>query len=108
MIIEDKIQITDYKCFDSENGFERILPINIIIGRNNSGKSSLINLVEFLVNPNREFGINSRKGKDAKVFIYHEISKEESEETMRLLKQISGLEDTDIFETRFSGETDAE
>ncbi|HIH74217.1 MAG TPA: HypC/HybG/HupF family hydrogenase formation chaperone [Methanosarcina sp.] len=37
-----------------------------------------------------------------------EISKEESEEKMRLLKQLSGLEDSDFFETGFSGETDVE
>ena len=37
-----------------------------------------------------------------------EISKEESEETMRLLRQISGLEDSEISETRSSEETDAE
>lgn len=37
-----------------------------------------------------------------------EISKEESEETMRLLRQISGFEDSDIFESRLSENTDAE
>lgn len=37
-----------------------------------------------------------------------EISKEEGEETMRLLRQISGLEDSDIFETGLSEETDSE
>ena len=37
-----------------------------------------------------------------------EISEEESEETMQLLRQISGIEDPDSFETGFSEETDAE
>ncbi len=37
-----------------------------------------------------------------------EISKEESEETMRLLRQISGLEDLEISETGPSEETEVE
>lgn len=37
-----------------------------------------------------------------------EISEEESEETMRLLRQISGLEGSDPFEAGFSDETDVE
>ncbi|AKB37798.1 [NiFe] hydrogenase metallocenter assembly protein HypC [Methanosarcina siciliae C2J] len=37
-----------------------------------------------------------------------EISKEESEETMHLLRQLSGLEDTNVFEPGVSDETDAE
>lgn len=48
MVIEEKIRIYKYKCFDTEGaGFDRILPINIIIGKNNSGKSSLLDLVRF-------------------------------------------------------------
>jgi predicted ATP-dependent endonuclease of OLD family len=48
MVIEEKIKIYKYKCFDTDGaGFDRILPINIIIGKNNSGKSSLLDLVRF-------------------------------------------------------------
>lgn len=43
------IKITDFKCFGSEpQGFDRIAPFNIIIGRNNSGKSSLIDILPCL------------------------------------------------------------
>ena len=42
------IKIKNYKCFsEQEQGFDKILPINIIIGRNNSGKSTLLELIEY-------------------------------------------------------------
>lgn len=46
------IKICNYKCFGSKlGGYDRILPINLIIGRNNSGKSSLIDLIDYGVAP---------------------------------------------------------
>ena len=42
------IKIKNYKCFRDEfAGFDKILPINIIIGRNNSGKSAMLDLLDF-------------------------------------------------------------
>lgn len=42
----NSIEFRGYRCFVSEwTGFEEIKPINVIIGRNNSGKSQLIDLV---------------------------------------------------------------
>jgi putative ATP-dependent endonuclease of the OLD family len=47
MIINTSIKVKNYKCFgDEEQGFEKIYPLNIIIGKNNSGKSSLIDLIQ--------------------------------------------------------------
>jgi len=44
------IKIRNYKCFSEvEQGFEKILPINLIIGRNNSGKSTLLELIEYSI-----------------------------------------------------------
>ncbi|MCB1531704.1 MAG: AAA family ATPase [Alphaproteobacteria bacterium] len=44
------IGVANHKCFDSPpQGFEEIKPINIIIGRNSSGKSSLLDLIEYAV-----------------------------------------------------------
>jgi putative ATP-dependent endonuclease of the OLD family len=44
------VRIKNFKCFgNEEQGFDTIKPINIIIGRNNSGKSSLLDLIDSLV-----------------------------------------------------------
>lgn len=42
------IKIKNYKCFDEETGFDDIRRVNLIIGRNNSGKSSLLDLIEVI------------------------------------------------------------
>lgn len=42
------IKIKNYRCFRDEfAGFDKIMPVNIIIGRNNSGKSALLDILEF-------------------------------------------------------------
>ncbi|WP_427910467.1 AAA family ATPase [Shewanella algae] len=38
-----EIKFKNYKCFSEEAGFDAIQRVNLIIGRNNSGKSSLLN-----------------------------------------------------------------
>lgn len=44
------IKIANYKCFDEQIGFDEIKPINVVIGKNNIGKSSLIDMIEFNYN----------------------------------------------------------
>ena len=45
----DTIHFRGYTCFQNEwAGFDSIKPINVIIGRNNSGKSQLLDLVELI------------------------------------------------------------
>jgi putative ATP-dependent endonuclease of the OLD family len=43
------LQVKNFKCFAEEpQGFESILPMNVIVGRNNTGKSSLLDLIEYV------------------------------------------------------------
>lgn len=45
----DSIHFKGHSCFKNDwAGFDEIKPINVIIGRNNSGKSHLLDLVEAL------------------------------------------------------------
>lgn len=57
------IKVKNYKCFGEElQGFDRILPINIIIGRNNTGKSSLLELVQYATALSPQFVNLKHKG----------------------------------------------
>jgi hypothetical protein len=47
------LKVKHLKCFgEEEQGFDEIKPINLIIGRNNSGKSTLLDLIEYAVGGN--------------------------------------------------------
>lgn len=48
------IRAKNYKCFKEETGFDSIRRVNLIIGRNNAGKSSLLDLIEIVVTENYE------------------------------------------------------
>lgn len=48
--IDFSVKIANYKCFGSEpQGFERLTPLNLIVGRNNVGKSALLDVIELAV-----------------------------------------------------------
>ena len=51
MLDFNKIIFEQYKCFKTENVIENIKPINIVIGKNNIGKSSLLDIIEIMNNP---------------------------------------------------------
>lgn len=48
------IRAQNYKCFKEETGFDSIRRVNLIIGRNNAGKSSLLDLIEIVVSGSYE------------------------------------------------------
>lgn len=67
---ELRIKARNFKCFGEEaQGFERILPINIIIGKNNSGKSALLQVVEYVVGGTPSLNTLGRMGRTPKLFI---------------------------------------
>ncbi|MEM6381302.1 MAG: AAA family ATPase [Pseudomonadota bacterium] len=50
------VKATNFKCFGEEGGgFEPFAPINIVIGRNNSGKSALIDAIEICVSKGKAY-----------------------------------------------------
>ena len=73
----DRISIKNYKCFD-ETGcvIENIKSVNIIIGKNNSGKSSLIETIKFLTDGNKGFLENKRDGKNSEIVFEHIFNEE--------------------------------
>lgn len=78
MVLNNKILIKNYKCFDSSGGgFEKILPINLIIGKNNSGKSSLIELIRFIVEKKNMIIDGGRDNKRPEVIIEHKLTEPE-------------------------------
>ena len=57
------LTIKNYKCFQDEIGFDCIKRVNLIIGRNNSGKSSLLDLIEYTSLPKKDIDSSTwRKG----------------------------------------------
>ena len=51
MLDLNKIIFDGYKCFKGETIIKNIKPINIVIGKNNIGKSSLLDIIEIINNP---------------------------------------------------------
>lgn len=99
MIIEDKIIVQNYKCFDDKGGgFDKIMPINIIIGKNNSGKSSLIDLVNYYIKPNKEFTEIGRNGKKSEVHVVHKLKKEEISQNFKAENGGGGINATNHYE----------
>jgi len=46
-LIDISVKMKEYKCFRDEFvGFDRIMPVNVVIGRNNSGKSALLDMIQ--------------------------------------------------------------
>ncbi len=64
------IKVENYKCFEEETGFDEILRVNIIIGRNNTGKSSLLDIIEILTERNYLFDDATRRNTLPPLIIY--------------------------------------
>ncbi len=76
-VIELKIKAKNCKCFGEEpQGFEAIYPINLIIGKNNSGKSALLDLIQYVTAPNKS-SLVGHKGNAPELFLTKPLSKNE-------------------------------
>jgi putative ATP-dependent endonuclease of OLD family len=47
-MFKTSVKIKNYKCFVDEAGYDEILRVNLLIGRNNSGKSALLDVIEII------------------------------------------------------------
>lgn len=74
------IKFEDYKCFKS-GCINNIKPINVIIGKNNIGKSSILDIFEMLY--------SKRKFENTKIILEKELT---DEDILRVFgKSTSGL-----------------
>ena len=64
------IKVKNYKCFKEEAGFDSIQRVNLIIGKNNSGKSSLLDVIESVANTNYQFPQPTWNGKQQPEIIF--------------------------------------
>lgn len=82
-----KIGFEGHQCFKERQDLGSIKPINVIIGRNNSGKSSLLDVIKMLSthkDPNRHMPMG------VKIFISHEISDDESRALSSSMESVYG------------------
>lgn len=73
------IKIKNYKCFgENPQGFDAIKPINVLIGRNNSGKSSLLDLIDYISSRKKGYLVLSGyKGKEPEVMLTKPLTESE-------------------------------
>lgn len=69
------IKISNYKCFKYETGFDEIKRVNLIIGRNNSGKSSLLDVIEGLMAKGFQFDTSTwRDGLEPEIIFKSKVT----------------------------------
>lgn len=69
------VKIKNYKCFKDETGFDDVKRVNLIVGKNNAGKSSLLDLIEYVANKNYQFDRATwRAGQVPQITFHSEIS----------------------------------
>lgn len=78
MLDLNKIIFEKYKCFKDETIIENIKPINIVIGKNNIGKSSLLDIIELINEPEQLWN-----SKQTKICIDKNLSDQEIRKVFR-------------------------
>lgn len=76
-MIDLSLKAKNFKSIGSnEEGFEAIYPINIVIGRNNTGKSTLLDLVNYAISPS-DINHLGHKGTIPEVYLSKPLSDQE-------------------------------
>lgn len=77
------VKIKNYKCFGEDpQGFDIVKPITILIGRNNSGKSSLLDLIEHMAKITN-LKDSSHKGREPEIYITFPLKEDELKKVFR-------------------------
>jgi len=76
------LRIENYKSFGSPGGIiNQIKPFNLIVGRNNSGKSALLDAISIITGASSISSENSRVNDNSAVYLRRKVSSEELSET---------------------------
>ncbi len=76
------IKVKNYKCFAEETGFDEIRRVNLIIGRNNSGKSSLLDVIATIASGEYSFDESTWRGtKNPEIVFESLVSTEAARQT---------------------------
>lgn len=69
------LRLENYKCFPAdEAGYDELRSVNVMVGRNNSGKSALLDLVELACSPSLQIPESlGHFGRQPKVVMTNEV-----------------------------------
>lgn len=67
------IKIKNYKCYIEESGFDTIKRVNLIIGKNNVGKSALLDVIEHVAGKKYEFDRTNWRDGQKPVIVFKDI-----------------------------------
>ena len=67
LLLDWGLKVANFKCFgESPQGFDQIKKINVLIGQNNVGKSTLLEVIEAVINGQK---LSGRKGKATEIHL---------------------------------------
>ena len=69
------LKTRNLKCFREDQGYEEIKPFNVIIGRNNAGKSTLLDLVQFATDTRSRANVSGYRGQRPLIYSEHTLTK---------------------------------
>jgi putative ATP-dependent endonuclease of OLD family len=85
------IRVRHFKCFEDWQGIDAIYPINLIVGRNNAGKSTVLDLVSIAVRGGLDAPRLARGGHTPQSWHESRITADQIEETFDGSLQITTL-----------------
>lgn len=105
ILADVSLKIKNYKCFGGvHQGFDVIKPINVLIGRNNSGKSSLLDLIEYAISPKKWYlELSGYKGNQPEVILSKTLTESEIKKVFREDTSNSAIGNYWVFGKKFVG-----